>query len=87
MKKIYNVGGIVFTGDHMAIKVDGKSYIFHLKDVSRRLLHASAAKREIFEISPSGYGIHWPMVDEDISISGLLRTKRALSNAIAASLN
>jgi hypothetical protein len=29
-------------------------------------------------MSPAGYGIHWPMIDEDISIDGLLgivRTK------------
>jgi len=25
-----------------------------------------------FEISPSGYGIHWPDVDEDISIKAFL---------------
>jgi hypothetical protein len=25
------------------------------------------------ELSPGGYGIHWPLLDEDLSISGLLR--------------
>ena len=29
-------------------------------------------ERATFEISPSGYGIHWPLLDEDISIDGLL---------------
>jgi len=24
------------------------------------------------EISPSGYGIYWPLIDEDLSIDGLL---------------
>jgi hypothetical protein len=23
-------------------------------------------------MSPSGYGIHWPLVDEDLSIDGLI---------------
>jgi len=27
---------------------------------------------DVFEISPSGYGIHRPFLDEDISIDGLL---------------
>jgi hypothetical protein len=36
------------------------------------LLHASEIERTTFEISPSGYGIHWPLIDEDISIDGLL---------------
>jgi len=33
---------------------------------------ASDEERDNFEISPSGYGIHWPLLDEDISIDGLL---------------
>ena len=33
---------------------------------------ASDEERNNFEISPSGYGIHWPLLDEDISIDGLL---------------
>jgi hypothetical protein len=28
--------------------------------------------RTNFEISSSGYGIHWPLLDEDISVDGLL---------------
>jgi hypothetical protein len=26
-----------------------------------------------FEISPSGYGIHWPDLDEDLSIDGMIK--------------
>ncbi|MBW2657327.1 MAG: DUF2442 domain-containing protein, partial [Deltaproteobacteria bacterium] len=33
---------------------------------------ASEEERNNFEISLSGYGIHWPLLDEDISIDGLL---------------
>jgi len=29
-------------------------------------------KYAIQEISPSGYGIHWPLLDEDLSVDGLL---------------
>ncbi len=35
-----------------------------------RLLHATAAQREAFYLSPDG--IHWENIDEDISIVGLL---------------
>ncbi len=35
-----------------------------------RLLHASAAQRAAVELSPRG--LHWPDLDEDISIAGLL---------------
>mgnify|MGYP006293266545 CR=1 FL=1 len=29
--------------------------------------------RETIEVSPAGYGLHWPLVDEDLSIDGILR--------------
>jgi hypothetical protein len=37
-----------------------------------RLLHATAAERENFVISAAGFGIHWPDVDEDVSVHGML---------------
>jgi hypothetical protein len=38
-----------------------------------RLLAASAQQRAHWEILGNGEGIHWPEVDEDLSIEGLLR--------------
>jgi hypothetical protein len=38
-----------------------------------RLLHASASQRLNFELLGDGEGIHWPDVDEDLSVAGLLR--------------
>jgi hypothetical protein len=35
-----------------------------------RLVRASAAEREGFEIRP--FGIHWEALDEDVSVDGLL---------------
>lgn len=37
-----------------------------------RLSGANREKLEKFEISPSGYGIHWPELDEDLSVLGFL---------------
>ncbi len=37
-----------------------------------RLVKASQQQQQKFEISPSGYGIHWPEVDEDISIKSFV---------------
>lgn len=37
-----------------------------------RLANASARQRSKYEFLGNGSGIHWPMLDEDISISGLL---------------
>ena len=41
---------------------------------SERLARASQAERDRAELSPSGYGIHWPLIDEDLAIGPLLRT-------------
>jgi uncharacterized protein DUF2442 len=38
-----------------------------------RLLKASPADRGLWELSAAGQGVHWPLLDEDISVAGLLR--------------
>ena len=38
-----------------------------------RLRDATSTQRAHWEIIGQGYGIHWPEVDEDISVAGLLR--------------
>lgn len=38
-----------------------------------RLLHASSMERENWEIAGAGYGLHWPDIDEDLSVESLLR--------------
>lgn len=81
MSKRHEVKMLSFENNHMRLEVDGKEYVFNLKEVSPRLLHASAQERNKYEISPGGYGIHWPLVDEDLSIDGLLGIKREPSES------
>ena len=38
-----------------------------------RLLHATVDQRRNFELLGDGEGIHWPEIDEDLSVAGLLR--------------
>ena len=38
-----------------------------------RLLDATPAQRQIWQVAGGGYGIYWPEVDEDLSTEGLLR--------------
>jgi hypothetical protein len=40
---------------------------------SKRLATATEQERMNAELSPGGYGIHWPLIDEDLSVNGLLR--------------
>ena len=39
---------------------------------SWRLSDATPAQRNRFEIIGDGYGVHWPDVDEDLSVEGML---------------
>ncbi len=55
----------------MILNVDDKVYKIKLSDVSPKLTKASDQLRNDFIISASGYGIHWPQLDEDLSIDGL----------------
>ncbi|MCD8481851.1 MAG: DUF2442 domain-containing protein [Verrucomicrobia bacterium] len=38
-----------------------------------RLSHATQSERENFELIGRGTGIHWPLLDEDLSVSGILK--------------
>ena len=72
MKKFHDISDLKFEDGFLVITIDGEPKRFPLKKVSPVLEKASEEKRNNFEISPSGYGIHWPLLDEDISIDGLL---------------
>jgi hypothetical protein len=71
MKK-HVVEDIRFETDSLLVRIDGKQKKFPLKAISPLLADASTLERDTFEISPSGYGIHWPLLDEDLSIDALL---------------
>ena len=38
-----------------------------------RLSHGTIEERNQYELMGRGTGIHWPLLDEDISVSGLLK--------------
>jgi hypothetical protein len=42
-----------------------------------RLAHGTPKERANFQISGAGFGLHWPELDEDIGIEGLLLGKRS----------
>jgi len=71
--KVHEVEKIEFDGDTMLLSVDGKSFCVSVPAVSERLARAGEAARKFYRVSPSGYGIHWPEVDEDLSVDGLIR--------------
>src|SRR5229473_7748014 len=46
-----------------------------------RLAHGTDSERGNFEISGAGYGVHWPDLDEDIGVEGLLLGQRSSESA------
>lgn len=57
----------------MVLRVDEKEIKIDLAKISMKLLNASDVERSMYKVSLSGYGIHWPLIDEDISVNELLK--------------
>ena len=63
---------IWFDSDNMWVAIaDGRQLSIPLSFFPR-LLNATQEQRLNFELSGGGTGIHWPEIDEDISVQGLL---------------
>jgi len=61
------------TQDELVVSlVDGRKIVVPLAWFPR-LLHATVALRNGWELLGDGVGIHWDEIDEDLSIAGLLR--------------
>ena len=73
MKQFYEVKNINITKDMLILTIGNSEFSFLLNDVSDKLSKANAVERNAFEISPSGYGIHWPLIDEDLSVDAILK--------------
>ena len=73
MEKLNNIESIQFTKETLLIKIDNIIHKLDLKVISNKLLKASEEERNNYIISPANYGIHWPMIDEDISLNILLQ--------------
>ena len=63
---------IDFVADGLMVQLkDGRTLTAPLEWFPR-LRDASEADRRTYELYADGYAIHWPTLDEDISIPGLL---------------
>jgi len=71
--KSHTIQNITFDQSTLMLEVDGKQIKILLKEVSEKLSRADDFQRKFYKISPSGYGIHWPLIDEDLSVAALLK--------------
>jgi hypothetical protein len=72
MDRAHDVTSVEFRGPRLILVVDGRRYEADLAQHSVALARATQAQREHFVVSAAGYGIHWPDLDEDLSIDGLI---------------
>ena len=64
---------VVLTEDTLAVDLaDGRTIVVPLVWYPR-LLDASPEQRRNWRVSAAGYGINWPVLDEDLSTASLLR--------------
>ena len=73
MIAIHNIEAISFEQDLICLTIDGQLIKLRLSKVSKKLELANDIQRNLYTISPSGYGIHWPLIDEDLSVDSLLK--------------
>jgi len=77
MEQIHHITEVRFEGEYIIIKVDGLLLKLKVSEISNRLSLATDEEKKAYSISPSGYGIHWPKIDEDISINSLMHKQKA----------
>ena len=81
-RKIHEVNNIQVDANYLYITVDNKDYRIKWEECSSRLANATLAEKRHLEISPSGYGIHWPEIDEDLAIAPLIQQQGVASEVV-----
>lgn len=67
------VNDVTFTEDTLSVDlIDGRRITVPLAWFPR-LLRATSQQRAKWQPAGGGFGIHWPEIDEDLSVEGLLR--------------
>lgn len=71
MEKLHKIQELRFDNNFLYLSVDNQTVKIGLSEVSDKLANSNDIEKNDFEISPSGYGIHWRLLDEDLSVNGL----------------
>jgi|SRR5581483_4457570 len=76
------IAGIEFDDKYLHARLrDGRTISVPLSWYPR-LLHAADEQRRNYKIGPDGFEIHWPDVDEDLHVEGLLRGQPAAPGTV-----
>ncbi len=69
--------GVAVTEDTLSVDLEDGRTISVPIGWYPRLALGTPAERANYQISSAGYGVHWPDLDEDIGVEGLLLGKKS----------
>ena len=72
---------VCFSEDSLTVRLDDGRTLSVPLAWYPRLLNGTKAERDNCELIGDGEGIHWPELDEDISVEGLLAGRRSAESA------
>lgn len=80
--KVYLIENVSMDEDYLYLVVEQHTYRLRWDDCSLPLARASQSQRQSFEVASSGYGIHWPAIDEYLAVAYLLANAEAMNQLI-----
>lgn len=63
---------VIVTADTLTVELSDGRHLSIPLSWFPRLVHGTAAERADWQLQDRGRGIHWPQLDEDISVEGLI---------------
>lgn len=82
-KKFHEVCSARTDDAFLYLTVDGQPYRIAWSKCGEQFMNASSVERALIQVSPAGYGLHWPLLDEDLAIDPLLEEAEQLAMATA----
>jgi len=74
---LIRINNVTVTDDTLSVDLeDGRTIAIPIGWYPR-LAYGTPAEQANFQISGAGYGIHWPDLDEDIGVEGILLGKKS----------
>ena len=80
-KKVHQITNVESSDKFLFLSTETNRYQVAWSDCSSKLAQATKFERCEFEVSPSGYGIHWHLLDEDLAITPLLENAKTSRSA------
>ena len=74
------VVGVKVTDDALTLTLEDTRVISAPLDWFPRLVHATQAERDNWEVAASGEDVRWPDLDEGVGVAGLIAGRRSLES-------